>query len=99
MNAAPTESASATSTTADNCNGTSYVQQALVIYHSASEPPQAALWTPTLFGQHEEMLDATDHELVWPPELFAAEARRPLSPPRLGRPALDLLLREDATAS
>jgi hypothetical protein len=40
------------------------------------------------------MLDVTDYELVWPPELFAAEARRLLSRPRLSRPALDLLLRE-----
>jgi hypothetical protein len=40
------------------------------------------------------MLDVTDYELVWPPELFAAEARRLISRPRLSRPALDLLLRE-----
>lgn len=40
------------------------------------------------------MLDVTDYELVWPPELFAAEARRLLSRPRLSRPALYLLLRE-----
>lgn len=44
--------------------------------------------------QHGEMLDVTDYELVWPPELFATEARRLLSRPRLSRPALDLLLRE-----
>jgi hypothetical protein len=36
------ESAPAASTIADNSDGTSYVQQALAIYHSASEPPQAA---------------------------------------------------------
>lgn len=40
------------------------------------------------------MLDVTDYELVWPPELFAAEARRILARPRLGREAIDLLLRE-----
>ena len=28
------------------------------------------------FRQHEGMLDVADYELVWPPELFAAEARR-----------------------
>jgi hypothetical protein len=40
------------------------------------------------------MLDVTDYELVWPPELFAAEARRLLDRPRLSRQAIDLLLRE-----
>jgi hypothetical protein len=40
------------------------------------------------------MLDFTDYELVWPPELFAAEARRLLAWPRLDRAAIDLLLRE-----
>src|SRR6266567_4315795 len=40
------------------------------------------------------MLDVTDYELVWPPELFAAEARRFLARPRLDREAIDLLLRE-----
>jgi hypothetical protein len=45
-------------------------------------------------GHHGGMLDVTDYELVWPPELFAAEARRLLSRSRRSRPALDLLLRE-----
>lgn len=40
------------------------------------------------------MLDVTDYEFVWPPELLAAEARRLLDRPRLGRQAIDLLLRE-----
>lgn len=40
------------------------------------------------------MLDVTDYEFVWPPELFVAEARRLLARPRLGRQAIDLLLRE-----
>jgi hypothetical protein len=40
------------------------------------------------------MLDLTDYELVWPPELFAAEAKRILGRPGLGQQAIDLLLRE-----
>lgn len=40
------------------------------------------------------MLDVTDYELVWPPELFAAEAERLLARPRLSPAASDLLLRE-----
>src|SRR5258708_24474648 len=40
------------------------------------------------------MLDVADYELVWPPELFAAEARRLLDRPRLAHQAIDLLLRE-----
>lgn len=40
------------------------------------------------------MLDVTEYELVWPPELFAAEATRILARPRLGGQAIDLLLRE-----
>lgn len=40
------------------------------------------------------MLDVADYELAWPPDLFAAEARRLLGRPRLGRPSVDLLLRE-----
>ena len=40
------------------------------------------------------MLDLTDYELAWPPELFAAEATRILGRPGLGQQAIDLLLRE-----
>lgn len=40
------------------------------------------------------MLDVTDYELEWPPDLFAAEARRLLARPHLDRPAIELLLRE-----
>jgi hypothetical protein len=40
------------------------------------------------------MMDVTDYELVWPPDLFVAEARRLLARPRLSNPAVDLLLRE-----
>jgi hypothetical protein len=40
------------------------------------------------------MLDVTDCELIWPPELFAAEAKRLLAMPGLDREAIDLLLRE-----
>jgi hypothetical protein len=40
------------------------------------------------------MLDLTDYELVWPPELFTAEAQRILGRPGLGQQAIDLLLRE-----
>jgi hypothetical protein len=46
------------------------------------------------FRQHGEMLDVADYELVWPPELFAAEARRILARPRVDAQAIDLLLRE-----
>jgi hypothetical protein len=46
------------------------------------------------FGQHGEMLDVTDYELVWPPELLSAEAGRLLARPQLNREAVDLLLRE-----
>ena len=40
------------------------------------------------------MLDVTGYELVWPPELLSAEAKRLLARPRLSRGAVDLLLRE-----
>jgi hypothetical protein len=40
------------------------------------------------------MLDVADYELVWPPDLFAAEARRILARPRADPDAVDLLLRE-----
>lgn len=40
------------------------------------------------------MHDLSDYELVWPPELFTAEALRILARPGLGQDALDLLLRE-----
>jgi hypothetical protein len=40
------------------------------------------------------MLDVADYELVWPPELFAAEARRILARQRVSVQAIDLLLRE-----
>jgi hypothetical protein len=40
------------------------------------------------------MLDLADYELVWPPELFAAEARRILARERVSTQAIDLLLRE-----
>jgi hypothetical protein len=40
------------------------------------------------------VLDLTDYELAWPPELFAAEAARILGRPGLGQQAIDLLLRE-----
>ncbi len=46
------------------------------------------------FRQHGEMLDVADYELVWPPDLFTAEAGRILARPRLSRPSVDLLLRE-----
>ena len=46
------------------------------------------------FRQHEGMLDVADYELVWPPELFAAEARRILAWQRVSAQAIDLLLRE-----
>jgi hypothetical protein len=42
----------------------------------------------------DRMLDLTGYELVWPPELFAAEATRILGRPMLGQQAIDLLLRE-----
>lgn len=40
------------------------------------------------------MLDVADYELAWPPDVFAAEAGRLLTRPRLSRPWIDLLLRE-----
>src|SRR5262245_15586902 len=40
------------------------------------------------------MLDVADYELVWPPDLFAAEARRILARTRVDAEAIDLLLRE-----
>lgn len=40
------------------------------------------------------MLDVSDYELSWPPDLFVAEARRILARPRLSRGSVDLLLRE-----
>ena len=46
------------------------------------------------FRQHGGMLDIADYELVWPPELFAAEARRILARQRVSAQAIDLLLRE-----
>lgn len=39
-------------------------------------------------------MDVADYELVWPPELFAAEARRILAWRRVSVQAIDLLLRE-----
>jgi hypothetical protein len=36
----------------------------------------------------------SDYELVWPADLFAAEARRIVGRPGLGQDATDLLLRE-----
>jgi hypothetical protein len=40
------------------------------------------------------MLDVSDYELVWAPDLFAAEARRILARSRVDPDAVDLLLRE-----
>lgn len=48
----------------------------------------------SFFRQHGGMLDVADYELVWPPELFAAEARRILARQRVSVQAIDLLLRE-----
>jgi hypothetical protein len=45
-------------------------------------------------GSMKRMLDVTDYELVWPPELFAAEARRVLARDQISTQAIDLLLRE-----
>jgi hypothetical protein len=47
-----------------------------------------------LYRQHEGMLDVSDYELMWPPDLFTAEARRILARPRIDVGAVDLLLRE-----
>ncbi len=47
-----------------------------------------------LFRQHWRMLDVSDYELVWAPDLFAAEARRILARSRVDPDAVDLLLRE-----
>lgn len=47
-----------------------------------------------LFRQHGGMLDLADYELVWPPELFAAEAQRILARQRVSAQAVNLLLRE-----
>lgn len=46
------------------------------------------------FRHYGGVLDLADYELVWPPQLFAAEARRILAKPRLDQQAVDLLLRE-----
>jgi hypothetical protein len=40
------------------------------------------------------MLDLADYELEWPPELFAAEARRILAWEQVSGQAIDFLLRE-----
>jgi hypothetical protein len=40
------------------------------------------------------MLDVSDYVLVWPPELFVAEAQRILVRPQVNSQAVDLLLRE-----
>ena len=45
-------------------------------------------------GSMKRMLDVTDYELVWPPELFAAEAGRVLAREKISMQAVDLLLRE-----
>ena len=45
-------------------------------------------------GSMRRMLDLADYELVWPPELFAAEARRILAREQASAQAIDLLLRE-----
>jgi len=47
-----------------------------------------------LFRQHGRMLDVADYELVWAPDLFAAEARRILARSQVDPDAVDLLLRE-----
>jgi hypothetical protein len=47
-----------------------------------------------MLRHHGGVLDLTDYELVWPPDLFTAEVRRILSRPRPSSGALDLLLRE-----
>jgi hypothetical protein len=47
-----------------------------------------------VFRHYGGMLDLADYELVWPPELFIAEAGRIAVRPRLGQEAVDLLLRE-----
>ncbi len=47
-----------------------------------------------LFRQHWRMLDVADYELMWPPDLFAAEARRILALSRVDPDTVDLLLRE-----
>jgi hypothetical protein len=52
------------------------------------------LYSGPLAGHDDGMLDLTDYELAWPPELFAAEAKRILGRPGLGQQAIDLLLRE-----
>ena len=44
------------------------------------------------------MLDVADYELVWPPGLLAAEARRILARSRVDPDAVDLLLRDDSAA-
>lgn len=43
---------------------------------------------------HGSVLDLTDYELLWPPDLFTAEARRILNQIKPDPTALDLLLRE-----
>ena len=45
-------------------------------------------------GTMGRMLDLADYELIWPPELFVAEARRILARERVSTQAIDLLLRE-----
>jgi hypothetical protein len=52
----------------------------------------AALWL--ILGDDGGVLDLTDYELVWPPDLFVAEARRILGRPRPSSGEFDLLLRE-----
>jgi hypothetical protein len=47
-----------------------------------------------LYAHDVRVLDLTDYELLWPPDLFAAEARRILSQLKPDAGALDLLLRE-----
>jgi hypothetical protein len=46
------------------------------------------------FGHDEGVLDLTDYELVWPPELFATEVRRILARPAPDPEHLDLVMRE-----
>jgi hypothetical protein len=57
-------------------------------------PHETRLCPDVLVRDDDRMLDLTDYELVWPPELFTAEAQRILGRPGLGQQAIDLLLRE-----
>ncbi len=52
------------------------------------------LCLPLFFRQHGRALDVADYELVWPPDLFAAEAWRILARRRARAQEIDLLLRE-----